>query len=184
MSKNFYVCHRKSEEMDNKNWHALYTRSRWEKKVLKEFQYLGIEAYLPLRKTLKQWSDRKKKVEEPIIKSYIFVRIGKDNRHLVFQADGVVNFVYFDGKPAIIRDKDIKAFQQLVDKNIDFEVTTEAVKKGQKVRIVYGDLKDVEGEISEILGKKQIAIRIDQIGFSLVVKIPFQYTEVMAECSE
>lgn len=165
--------------MGTKQWHALYTRSRAEKKVLKEFQYLGIESYLPLRKTLKQWSDRKKKVDEPIIKSYIFVRVEEDLRHQVFQADGVVNYVYFEGKPAIIRDKDIKAFQQLIEKNIDFDITTEHLRKGQKVKITYGELRNIEGEITEILGKKQIAINIDQIGYSLIVKVPIQFTEVI-----
>jgi transcription antitermination factor NusG len=169
----------KSGNTDKKNWYALYTKSRAEKKVLKEFEYLGIEAYLPLRKTMKQWSDRKKKVEEPVIKSYIFVHIEENKRYDVFKADGVVNFVHFEGKPAVIRDQDIKAFQQLVDQNIDFEVTSEHLTKGQKVKITFGDLRNVEGEITEILGKKQIAIHIDQIGFSLIVKIPVQYTEVI-----
>lgn len=167
--------------MDRKNWYALYTKSRTEKKVYREFNFLGIESYLPLRKTLKQWSDRKKKVEEPVLKSYIFVHIEDRYRHRVFEADGVVNFVHFEGQPAIIRDKDIKAFQQLIERKIDFEVTGAHLKKGQKVKITYGDLKDLEGEITEFLGKKQIALRIEQIGFSLIVKIPFQFTEVIEE---
>ena len=83
-------------------WFALYTKPRNEKKVAENLAALGIEVYCPLVTTIKQWSDRKKKVESPLIPSYVFVKIEEANRKEVFQVSGVVQYVFWLGKPAKI----------------------------------------------------------------------------------
>ena len=84
--------------MDNteRHWHALYVRSRSEKKVLTQLEDLGMEAYLPLVIRVKQWSDRRKKVEEPLFKSYVFVRSSEKEHLTILGLYGVVRFVSFE----------------------------------------------------------------------------------------
>ena len=89
------------------NWYVLYTKPKWEKKVAEQLNEKGIECYCPLIIKVKQWSDRKKKVEVPLFNSYVFVQIEDANRNSVFVSNGVVRYLFWLGKPAIVRDEEI-----------------------------------------------------------------------------
>ena len=93
------------------NWYAIYTKPRNEKKVTETLNSMGIEAYCPMVTSIKQWSDRKKKVTAPVLPSYVFVKIEEQKRNEVFQVAGIVRYVYWLGKPAIIRAIEIEALQ-------------------------------------------------------------------------
>jgi len=104
-------------------WYALYTESRQEKKVASRLAQIGIEVYCPLTIQVRQWSDRKKKVEVPLLPSYIFVNLESNNREVVFQVAGVVRYLYWLGQPAIIKDTEIEILQKwLQDKIVSFEI--------------------------------------------------------------
>src|SRR5688572_20945239 len=105
----------------NHKWFAVYTKPRWEKKVVKLLVEKGIENYCPLNKVRRQWSDRIKLVEEPLFKSYVFVRVCEEDRTTVRMTDGVINFVYWNGKPAIIKDKEIQAIKLFLDEHENVE---------------------------------------------------------------
>src|ERR1700712_1703924 len=92
---------------NNLTWYAVYTKPRWEKKVAGILEENGIEYYCPLNKVVKQWSDRKKVVMEPIFKSYVFVRVPEKEKWDLRKIVGIINFVYWLGKPARIKDDDI-----------------------------------------------------------------------------
>ncbi len=157
-------------------WFALYTKSKAEKKVLEQLQLKGIEAYLPLRKELKQWSDRKKWVETPIINSYIFVRITPSEYRKVFDAKGVVSYVSHKGKAVPIPDREIDAMRRTVENDLLFDVETSAFQKGQTITITSGPLKGITGEITEIQGEKKLYLRISHIGYTLVVNLGDEMT--------
>jgi len=89
------------------NWYALYIKSRNEKKSAKQLADLGLTVYCPVKMQIRQWSDRKKKIEIPLIPSYIFVQLEERDRDLVFQVSGVVRYVFWLGKPAIVRNEEI-----------------------------------------------------------------------------
>lgn len=158
-----------------KVWHALYTRPRWEKKVLKYLQEEGIEAFLPLRKTLKQWSDRKKLVEEPLFRSYIFVHVHPAEYYKALNAAGAVRYVVFEGKAAVIPDRQIQMVKDLLAIRVELEVIDETLVPGERVVICYGPLKDIEGEMVEFRSKSVIALRIDHISGTLLVSLPANY---------
>ncbi len=153
------------------HWHALYTRPRWEKKVQRELELQGYEHYLPLVTKMKQWSDRKKKVEEPLIKSYIFVRVSEKEYYDVLNVDGAVAYVTFEGKAAPIPEWQIAAVRKTIENMLPFELTGEKLQPGEHVKIKEGDLKGLEGEILRIKGKDKLVIRIDSVGYSLVVEM-------------
>jgi len=118
----------------------------------------------------RKWSDRIKIVDEPLFKSYVFVKVGEDDRTNVRMTDGVVNFVYWNGKPAIIKEKEIVAIQQFLDEYHDVEVVKLDLVPHQRVRVIAGPLMDEEGKVLEI-NKKTAKVCLDSLGFMLVAYI-------------
>lgn len=154
-------------------WYAIYTKPRWEKKVNILLQAKGIEAYCPLNKVKRKWSDRIKTVEEPLFKSYVFVRVTEDVKTSVRMTDGVVNFVYWLGKPAIVRDSEIIAIKKFLDEYEDVIVEPTDIKPNQKVRIDSGVFMDYEADVIGV--HKNIAtVRIDSLGYKLIARVPLQ----------
>lgn len=162
-----------------KDWMALYVRSRAEKKALNDLTGAGIICYLPMRKTLRQWSDRKKKVDMVVIPSYIFVRKNPKEYMSLFVSPHIVGIVKFEGTPAIIPDKQIQAMKRIINSDTEFEVIPEKLKKGDKVKIRYGTLSGIEGEFMEIARNKRFVLHIEQIGYSLTIQIPVDYLEFL-----
>lgn len=158
-------------ENGNYSWYALYTKPRSEKKVYSFLSERGIEAYLPLRKELRQWSDRKKWIETPVISSYIFVHIPLSDYRKVFEAPGVISYVSHKGKAVTIPVHEIEAMRRTVENNLSFSVETASLRKGQFITIESGPLKGVSGEIIDIEGEKKLYLRISHIGYSLVVDL-------------
>ncbi len=151
-------------------WFALYTRPRWEKKVNALLQQKGIESYCPLNKVRRKWSDRIKIVEEPLFKSYVFVKVNDDNRTAVRMTDGVINFVYWDKKPAVIKEKEIETIKRFLGEHENVELVKMDLKPDQRVIITSGPLMDKEGKILE-LKNKVAKVAIDSLGYILVANI-------------
>lgn len=155
-----------------KLWYALYTRSRSEKQTYDWLVKMGVDAYLPLQKTLKQWSDRKKWVEEPLFRSYIFVHISQAEYYDVLNSPGVVRYITFEGKPVAIPPQQIEAIRQFVDTGqILPDVELELVP-GAKIDIIAGPMKGITGELLEIMGKKKVRIEIDGLGHAVFLELP------------
>jgi len=150
-----------------KNWLVIYTTPRAEKKVAERLIECGVDTYLPLYKTIRQWSDRKKKVELPLFSSYVFVCISKKERLKVLETDGVVRFLYFLGKPAVVREKEIDAIKLFLHETEGLKIKVEV---GQKVEIASGPMEGVYGEVIRI-GKEKILLRIEQLSMSLVAEV-------------
>ena len=152
---------------DKLNWYAVYTKPRWEKKVAKLLDEKGIENYCPLNKVVKQWSDRKKVVMEPIFKSYVFVRVEDKDKFELKNISGILNFVYWLGKPAIVRDQDIDTIRKFL--NEFGEVTVSEIdqfKVNAKVRVKQGIMMNYQGLLVEVMGNKA-KVRIESMGIYL-----------------
>lgn len=158
-----------------KRWYALYTKSRAEKKAERELLEKGLEVYLPLEKRLKQWSDRKKWVYEPLIRSYIFVRTDKRGLHKAYYTPGIVTIVTFEGKPAPIPDKQIEAIKEVLRSGENYEVTSDEFELGERVEIQTGKLKGFKGELVKQLGRYKVLLRIDAIQQNLLININPSY---------
>ncbi len=159
--------------MSTTKWYVLYTRSRFEKKVYNSLCEMGIDAYLPLYKTLRHWKDRKKWVEEPLFRSYCFVNVNTKQYQDVLSVPGVVRYVWFNGKPAIITEEEIRLIKIACNSSYKIEpVLTIDFKLGQKVIIIKGIFKNYVGEIIEFKGKNRILFKITNSPTSFVVQIP------------
>jgi transcription antitermination factor NusG len=158
--------------MSEKYWYAVYVKSRCEKKVASEFDYSGVEYYLPLTKKLKQWSDRKKWVEEPLFRSYIFVNISQKQYYEVLQTLNVVKYVSFEGKAVPIRPVQIEAIKYFLNEKDPESIDNQVWEKGRKVEIISGSMIGLQGELIEIRGKKKVKVEIEVVGKSLIIQIP------------
>lgn len=155
----------------SKKWFALYTKSRNEKKVHQALIDKDIECYLPLEKKLKFWSDRKKWVEEPFIRSYIFVHIEEVELQKALNTPGVVNVIRFGGVPASVREEQIKMIQVILSGSEDYELSTESFEPGEKVMVERGSLKGLYGEMVHHLNKYKVLVRIESINQNILIRI-------------
>ena len=153
-----------------KCWFALYTKPRWEKKVHKSLVQLGFESYCPLNKVRKKWSDRMKIIEEPLFKSYVFVHIEDTQRPEIRFVDGVLNFVYWNKKPAIIKDEEIIEIKKFLSEYDDVEVKTIDVRPADEVMVNSGVMMGAKGRVLRVMGNNMVEVRIESLGFILTAK--------------
>ncbi|MCB9209295.1 MAG: UpxY family transcription antiterminator [Ignavibacteriales bacterium] len=155
-----------------KKWYALYTKPRHEFKAETQLKACGIEYYLPTITKVKQWSDRKKKVTEPLFSGYIFVKGTEKDRLIALEQYAIVRSIFFQGKPAIVPNWQIENLQKMLEKGSDITVTDQ-LAIGSHVKIISGPFKDVEGIVYETGNQeKMLAITIDLLRRSVVVRIP------------
>lgn len=153
-------------EQDKKNWYALYTKPRWEKKIAAKLQEKGIDSYCPLNKVTRQWSDRRKVVLEPLFKGYVFVQIEDDRKWDVKTVNGVLNYVYWNGRVAKIREEEIETIRKFLNEFSDVEVQDYKLEVDKKVRIKQGIFMNHEGILVEVSGNRA-KVKIESMGVEL-----------------
>ena len=156
-------------------WYAVYTNPRAEKQVNTRLEEIDVESFLPMQKTIRQWSDRKKIVEKPLLSSYVFVKVVPKEFPKVYKTPGVVKFVSFEGQPVAIPQNQIDNLKLLVNSDADIEVTTEPMAKGDNVRVMSGSLTGLTGELISFGGKKKVVVRIDRLDQNIIVTIPVTF---------
>ncbi len=158
---------------DKLPWYALYLHSRAEKKVYARLIELGFEAYLPLVTRMKKWSDRLKKVEEPLFKSYLFVRADEKTHYEILSIPGVTKFVSFERKAVRVPENQINAIKKYCDDFVEEETEQENFEfhEGQLVRITSGEMMGLIGRLAPIKNKKRLIVYIESVGHYLPINI-------------
>jgi transcription antitermination factor NusG len=161
---------------EEKKWYALYTKPRWEKKIDASLIKKNIESWCPLQKIERQWSDRKKIIEEPLFKSYIFVHIDLCEKVKVLQTDGILNFVHYLGKPAVIKNEEINLIKHyLLEKDVKISlISKEGYAASTKIRVNHGVFMGKEGTVLKNM-KKKIFVKLESLGQVMVVEFPVEY---------
>lgn len=152
-----------------KNWYAVYTKPRWEKKVSQYLEKKGVDYYCPLTRVRRKWSDRYKIIEEPLFKSYVFVFISEEEKTSVRLTDGVVNFVYWEGKPAVIRDVEIEVIRKFLNEYEEVQARPAELKPGERVRVKTGLMMDTEGLVIKVQNK-QAYVLLESLGYELTAR--------------
>ncbi|MBO9673038.1 MAG: UpxY family transcription antiterminator [Sphingobacteriaceae bacterium] len=161
----------------NYRWYPVYTHSRAEKKANGELNRKGIQTYLPLKKTVKQWSDRKKIVEEPLIKSYLFAYISAREYAEVLMTNGVARFIYFSSQVASIPDQQIHDLKLLLATDADLEIIDYDIKPGESVLIKAGPFKGIIAELVSVQNKQRIILRLQNMGYSININTSVAFVE-------
>ncbi|MCJ7448920.1 MAG: UpxY family transcription antiterminator [Bacteroidales bacterium] len=156
-------------------WYAIYTHPRAEKQVNERLLDSGIETFLPLHKTYRRWSDRKKLVEKPLLSSYVFVKVVPVDFPKVYTTQGVVRFVAFEGKPASIPQNQIDNLRLIVNSDADIEISSEKFAPGDNVEVINGSLIGLTGELIKIGGKNRVIVRIEKLEQNIVLTIPVTF---------
>ena len=157
-----------------KKWIAVYTRPRHEKSVDREFEKKEIESYLPLLKERRKWSDRKKWVEFPLFRSYVFARTELKNALFILQTHGVTKIVRFNKDIAIVQDDEIRAIKLMIEGGYSPR-SEDYFLKGDKVEVKDGPLKGIVGEVIRLDKEDRLVFRVEAIRHSVSVKIDRAY---------
>ena len=143
-------------------WFVLYTKPNFEIKVAEAINSMGIEAYCPVYKQVRQYSDRKKKIIKPLIPSYIFLKLIEEDRNKVFMIPGVVRYLFWLGMPAQVMEKEIELLKGNLNDNYD-EVLISQLTKGKEYTIPSGPLKGRTGTVLDVL-KNKLRLELPSLG--------------------
>ncbi len=171
------------EDFILKHWHVLYIKHRHEKKVDELLQKKNIEVFLPMIKSIKIWSDRKKKIYTPLFTRYLFVKIhSKKDFYEALSTDGVIKYVKFGSDYALVRTNEIFQIKQLLNLEgaANIKVENYLPERGQKMKICYGPLNGLDCEVVDVNNKFKIVVRIESIQNYITAHLPSLYLEPKA----
>ncbi|WP_426091867.1 UpxY family transcription antiterminator [Flavobacterium sp. DSR3-2] len=152
------------------NWYVVYTKPKWEKKVAEQLQKRGIECYCPLVTQMRQWSDRKKKVEVPLFNSYVFVQVAEGERNAVFECVGVVRYLFWLGKPAIVRNEEIEVIKKWLNTSDTIDVAVSSYQVGDSIQLESGPFSAQTATIQEMTNTHYVLV-LESLGCVLKMKI-------------
>lgn len=163
---------------ENKKWFAVYTRPRWEKKVAETLTRKKIDNYCPLNKVLRQWSDRKKIVHEPLFTSYVFVHVTEKEHTELREVSGIINLVYWLGKPAVIADHEVEAVKRFLSEHTNVMLQRTPVGVADRVRVLSGPLMAQEGQVISVKNRT-VKISLPSLGYLMYAEVETTNIEVM-----
>jgi transcription antitermination factor NusG len=166
--------------MEEKKWYAVYTNNRCEKKVSELLTRKGIENYCPLTKIQKQWSDRKKTILEPLFTSYVFVRIIDREQSSVWKTQGIINFVYWLKKPAVIREAEIETIKNFLKSYTNVFIEKTEVNLNDTVKILTGPFMEQKGNVLSVKNNK-VKIMLPTLGYWMHAEVETTNIKVIQE---
>jgi transcription antitermination factor NusG len=163
---------------DQKKWYAVYTRPRWEKKVAEILSRKRIVNYCPVNRVYRQWSDRKKIVLEPLFTSYVFVNISESEHLPVRMTDGLINFVYWLSKPAVIRAEEIDIIKRFLNEHDNVQLERMEININDTIRVINGPLMEQQGQVVSFKNKS-IKVQLPSLGYMMYAEIDRSNVELI-----
>lgn len=158
------------QRSNSMKWYVIYTKPRWELKIYKTLLEKGIEAYCPIYTEVRQWSDRKKKIKKPYFNGYVFVQLQEADRNLVFSIPGVVRYVFWQGKPAMVMESEIQLMKEFLDGEILANTRMENFAVGEEVTFAQGVLKNRTAFVEDV-GEHSIRLVLPVLGYKVTARI-------------
>lgn len=158
-------------------WHVVYTKPLAEKKVAERLQLLGMAHYLPLYTTIKQWSDRKKKLEKPLISSVVFVQCSAAELQLLYNVQGFSRILHHNGKPAVVQAHEIQNLRILLQEVGLAELEPISLEPGTPIEVTRGTFKGILGTAVQVLNTLRVIIEIRQLGIAFSVNVPKSFVK-------
>jgi transcription antitermination factor NusG len=161
------------------NWYVVYTKTLSEKKTAERLQLAGYEVYLPLVEELKQWSDRKKKIQRPLIASVVFVRCSAAALNGVYLVPGVSRVLRYLGRPAVVQPQEILNLQILLQQAAAPEVQHMHLSPGATIEVLRGPFKGIIGTATQVLNTLRVLIDIRHLGVAFSINVPKSFVKVL-----
>ncbi len=153
-------------------WYLLYTRSRYERVVEEQAIKAGFQAWVPMITQLKQWSDRKKMVSEPLFRSYCLVKCNANELARIASLPGAVKTIYFNGKPASIREEEVVKIREILENQQYKDIAVTALTQGDLIRVKKGAFANCIAQVDGVDGKHQLmTLILEESGFMLRIKL-------------
>lgn len=162
---------------ENKKWFAVYTKPRWEKKVAEVLTRKKYETYCPINRVVRQWSDRKKIINEPLFTSYVFVKAYESELNALKANNGIINLVYWLGKPAVIRDVEVETIKRFLGEHINIKLEKTSINVNDSVRIIGGPLLEKEGQVLSIRNKT-VKVALPSLGYMMLAEVEVSNIEI------
>jgi len=162
-----------------KNWFVFYTKSRQERKVRELLLRRGYEVFLPMQKVMRQWSDRKKKVDTPLFNSYIFVHDTEDKIPLIVQTPGIAWNIRHNDKPAVLQTRELEIIQRFLNSGLLLEIqAVQNLEVGNPVQVIDGALKGMVGTLLKTSDGERFTVALESIGQTMLVRIDRQLLKI------
>lgn len=159
-----------------KGWYVLYVKSKYERKIESSLKQKEIEVFLPMIKTIRQWSDRKKVIEKPLFPSYIFVKVNYAlDLNKILSMEGACSYIRFGNEYAVAREDEIRNIQYLINYNgilEDVEISDQLLSVGKKYKIHNGPLTGLECVIIRMENKDRIIIQVESLKQNIYATLP------------
>lgn len=169
----------------DRKWLVFYTKARAEKKTLEYLQKSGFEAWLPLQSQIRQWSDRKKKVEVPLFNSYIFVYEDESRITDVLKTPGITWNIRHNGKPAVLRQEEKDMIVRFIETGMFIETNdVEYLKEGDKVEIMGGPLRGMIGTLRQEYRETKFSVMVETIDQVLTINVDKEMLKQISTGSE
>ena len=163
----------------NLRWFVLYTKTNAEKKFAERLQLAGYEVYLPLKEELVQWSDRKKKVQKPLISSVVFVRCTETALSGVYNIIGFSRILHHLSRPAVVQPQEILNLQILLQQAVAPDLQNEALAPGVAIEVLRGPFKGIIGTAVQVLNTLRVRIEIRHLGVAFGINVPKSFVKVL-----
>jgi transcription antitermination factor NusG len=179
--RNMKISDSSNSTIPKKEWLVVYTRSKCEKKADALLKLQGITSFCPLITSKRKWADRVKTIESPLFNSYLFVCVNYREHLKVLQTQGIMNFVHYCGKPAVVPSDDMERIKNLIQEYPDLEaVSINTVTRGAQVTINDGILFELNGEVLEVQGK-HVLVMIKQLDCALIARVKVEMDHLLLE---
>ena len=162
-----------------RQWLVAYVQSCLEKKTAERLKAMGVEYYLPIQSEIRQWSDRRKKVDRLVIPMMIFVHVTPQERPLPLTLQAISRYMVLRGesRPAVIPEEQMERFRFMLDYSEEaVEMCSERIQPGEQVKVIKGPLTGLTGELITMDGKSKVAVRINMLGAAMV-EVPVGFVE-------
>lgn len=156
----------------NKNWYVIQTKPRYEKKVFEHILFKDIEAYLPLIENIRYWSDRKKKVKEPLFPGYVFLNATDEERYYAISNNtGALRYLMFEKRPAILNQDEINNIKISLKAPEKISIEDLQISKGDIVEVTFGIFKGLKGEIVQLRGSYKLTVNIVELNTAISIQL-------------
>jgi transcription antitermination factor NusG len=155
---------------ENRNWYVLYTKPRWERRILGRLEDIGLEGYCPLNRVERKWSDRRKIIFEPLFRNYVFVRLNPEEFIKPLEISGVFRYVCRLKKPAPVRDSEIEAIRRFLSEHRSVKLEKINVGVNDTIEILYGPFMEKKGTVTQV-NENYVKVMIRSLGYSLVATV-------------
>jgi transcription antitermination factor NusG len=169
--------------IENKFWYVLYTKPNQEKKAKEQLDKLSIENYLATISKNKKWSDRVKRIDEVLLKSYIFISCVEKERLQSLELPSIARCLFDRGKPAVVPDWQIQNLKNFLSKAEDVFISDEKLE-GRKVLIKEGPFAGIIGTIQKCLNKNYLSVSLDFVNRNITTLLPENAVKFIESFSE